>query len=277
MTAIAIWCNHEIEHYPGLWIAADSRVSSSGSKLIDDAQKVFSLPITCKSPNADGFFTEVYHHHSYGYCFAGDTLLGQNAYLSLVPLLSNLVSTKRYTPSLADVARYVMSYLSRTFDACKAIREKRSMFEVALFGHCKVTNYLSAYHFMTRGQNDVSVHCEPHENMKEKDFLYLGDDDKKEQISSQIRAAFEAASAGRRLHRAPRYVIQDHIEDENSPSIGGGLQLGIADKLGFRTFPTCRPSASGLAIITYLGRDLAPDLQYVGGPFGALVASEAMA
>jgi hypothetical protein len=79
MTAIAIWCNHERSENPGLWIAADSRVSASGSALIDDAAKVFALPIVCRSADADGLFTERYYDHTYGYCFAGDTLLCQNA------------------------------------------------------------------------------------------------------------------------------------------------------------------------------------------------------
>ena len=87
-------------------------------------------------------------------------------------------------------------------------------------------------------------------------------------------AAFMAASAGRRLSRAPRYVIQDLINSEAFPTIGGELQLGIADKFGFRAFPLCKPGISGLAIIRYLGRELTDDLQYVGK---ALVGGVAMA
>jgi hypothetical protein len=87
-------------------------------------------------------------------------------------------------------------------------------------------------------------------------------------------AAFMAASAGRPLTRAPRHVIQDFINDEAFPKIGGDLQLGIADKFGFRAFPLCKPGPSGLAIIRYLGRELTNDLQYVGE---ALVGGVAMA
>jgi len=282
MTAISIWCNHEISENPGLWIAADSRVHTSSGSLIDDAAKVFALPVVCRSPGANGLFTERYYDRSYGYCFAGDTLLGQNAYLSLAPLLSNLVSSNRYKPSLDDVARYIHSYLSRTFDACKSHRAERSLFEVVLFGYCPVTNSLSAYHFFPTCEKDVfEMTCQPHKNMQENDFLYLGDE--KSRVISKIRtaleadsstiAAFIAASKGRPLSRIPRYVIQDLINDETFPTIGGDLQLGIADKFGFRALPLCKPSTSGLAIISYLGRELAPDLQYVGT---ALVGGEAM-
>ncbi|NOS77163.1 MAG: hypothetical protein HOP35_04390 [Nitrospira sp.] len=226
--------------------------------------------------------TEIYYDHTYGYCFAGDTLLGQNAYLALVPLLSNLVSSISYIPSLAEVARYVHAWLGRTFDSCRESRGERSLFEVALFGHCRMTDHLSAFHFMPKDVNGVvEIACEPHENMHDKQFLYLGD--KKAHMRSQIAealaadsdplAAFAAASAGRPLSRIPRYVIQDHINDASFPTIGGNLQLGIADKFGFRAFALCKPTETGQAIITYLGRELTPDLQYVGR---ALVGSQAM-
>jgi len=282
MTAISIWCNHEIAENPGLWIAADSRISTSSSSLIDDAAKVFALPVVCRSPGANGLFTERYYDHSYGYCFAGDTLLGQNAYLSLAPLLSNLVSSNCYKPSLDDVARYIHLYLSHTFDDCKSHRAEHSIFEVALFGYCPVTSSLSAYHFFpTRKQGIFKMTCQPHKNMQESHFLYLGD--QKAHVILKIRTALEAdsspmtafiaASKGRPLSRIPRYVIQDLINDETFPKIGGDLQLGIADKFGFRAFTLCKPSTSGQAIISYLGRELAPGLQYVGS---ALVGGESM-
>jgi len=283
MTAIAIWCNHEIEENPGLWIAADSLVSTSaGSKLINDGAKVFALPIVCRSAGKNGFFTERYYEHTYGYCFAGDTLLGQNAYLSLVPLLSNLFSSTSYIPSSADVARYVHAYLSHTYDDCKAERAENSVFEAALFGHCSITNTLAAYHFFPENENGVfEVTCKLYDNMQEREFLYLGDS--KVHMSSQIKAAlaaeptpmaeWEARSKGRRLSRIPRYIIQDHVNDEYFPTIGGSLQLGIADRFGFRAFPLCKPGVNGQAIISYLGRELTQDLQYVGR---ALVGGEGM-
>ena len=88
-------------------------------------------------------------------------------------------------------------------------------------------------------------------------------------------AAFAAASSGRRLSRIPRYVIQDKINDEAFPTIGGDLQLGIADKYGFRAFALCKPVVTGQppALISYLGRELTTDLMHVGR---ALVGSQAM-
>ena len=93
MTAIVIWLNDENPQLPSLWVASDSRVSKSkDSRLIDDATKIFALPVVCRSASQNGFFTDITYYHTYGYCFAGSTLLGQNTFLALMPLLSNLIT-----------------------------------------------------------------------------------------------------------------------------------------------------------------------------------------
>ncbi len=112
MTAIAIWCNKEVEENPSLWIAADSRVTSSeDSVLLEDASKIFPLPIVCRSPDSRGFFSQVTHTHTYGYCFAGSTLMGQNSYLAIAPLLSSLILTTECFPAMTDVADFTLKHL----------------------------------------------------------------------------------------------------------------------------------------------------------------------
>jgi hypothetical protein len=113
LTAIAIWYNSEIELNPGLWMAADTRVTRSGTVLIDDCSKVFNLPVICRSPDSQGFFSRVTYLHSYGYCFAGNTLMGQNAYLGMTPLLSNLITNDSSFPAMQDIASFVLKYLTR--------------------------------------------------------------------------------------------------------------------------------------------------------------------
>jgi hypothetical protein len=110
MTAIVIWLNNENPANPSLWIASDSRVSKHDSTLIDDAVKIFALPIVCRSPGKEGFFSQISYFHTYGYCFAGSTLLGQNTFLALIPLLSNLVTVERYIPQMSDVADFILEY-----------------------------------------------------------------------------------------------------------------------------------------------------------------------
>jgi hypothetical protein len=276
MTAIAIWRTDEDPDTPLLWVAADSLISQSSMPLLHDASKVFQLSVTCQSPGAHGFFTETYHTHSYGYCFAGSTLLGQNTYLAVAPLLANLASPTQYVPSLKDVADYVGRYVRSSFDEFKIIAGTGAFFEIAIFGFCPQTRMLSAYRFFPQKINDVySITCEMHQNMEDKDFIYLGD--QKERLTAAISAAFIATSLpGRPSTRAPRYIIEDHIENDLFPSIGGDLQLGIADARGFRGLLLCKPRVKGRpeAYFSYLGRELTDDLRFVGQ---AIVGSTAMA
>jgi len=253
--------NHEVEESSGLWIAADSLVSAMpGSPLIEDAAKLFGLPIVCRSPDKEGFFSQIYYAHTYGYCFAGSTLMGQNAYLALAPLLSNLVSSTSYVPSLADVSQHVLSYLRLTFDDYKERVGPQALFEVALFGHCISTNKLSVFHYTPKLTDGVyMMSCVSYEDIKDRDFIYLGDE--RAYMSAKIAAAFSGESVpGRPLSRIPRHVIQDHIDAQDFPNIGGDLQLGIADRLGFRPFALCKPRVIGqpAAYLSYLGRELTP-------------------
>ncbi|MFM6079751.1 MAG: hypothetical protein ACKPEO_22240 [Sphaerospermopsis kisseleviana] len=121
MTAIAIWFNDEYPDKPCLWVAGDSRVSKkektytgndSYSTLIEDAAKIFTLPVVCKNPDENGFYSKIYYYHSYGYCFAGNTLLGQNSFLALMPLLSNLIANDDYIPPMNCVAEFICQYLT---------------------------------------------------------------------------------------------------------------------------------------------------------------------
>lgn len=269
MTAIAVWCNYEIPDNPALWIAADSRVSSAHGTLIEDAAKVFSLPIVCRDPGGDGFFSEVYYFHTIGYCFAGSTLMGQNAVLGLTPLLSNLISPTSYIPSLSDIAQHVHAFLSRTFDDYKQRVGEGAFFEAVIFGYCHKEFELSAFHFLPRAiDGTLQITVTSLEGMKDREFVYLGDD--RQSMRGLIEGAFKGASVpGRPLSRIPRYVIQDRIDDSSCASIGGDIQLGIADRFGFRPLTVCKPRVPGQpeAYMSYLGRELTADIAQVGEAF----------
>lgn len=267
MTAIAIWRNDEVPENPSLWAAADSRVSGmNGNLLISDAVKILAFPIMCRRPGPNGLFSEPYFTHTLGYCFAGSTLMGQNAYLALVPLLSNVISTTSYVPSIEDIARQIWAYLKVTFEDYRSIGAQHSLFEVAVFGYCYRAKRLEIFHFRPElVQNVYEVALEAHQNLQPYNFVYLGTNGGA--LREEIANAFNAeAVPGRPVSRAPRYVIEKHIHSDESSTIGGDLQLAIADRFGLRPFALVRPYVSGqpAAYISYLGRELTDDLTTVG-------------
>jgi hypothetical protein len=266
MTAIAIWCNEEVTNNPSLWIAADSRVTSGQAVLVEDAAKIIGLQVLCRSPAADGFFSNVYHEHTIGYCFAGSTLMGQNSYLGFAPMLNNLISPTQYVPSMADIAQHVLSFLRLTFDEYKVRAGQGAVFEAAIFGFCPRSNVLSTYHFHPQMiDTTLQMTSTAYVGMRSREFVYLGDEGTT--MRERIANAFAGEDApGRPVNRVPRYVIQDRIDDETSESIGGDIQLGIADRLGFHPLTLCKPRVQGqsAAYMSYLGRDLTGGIGHVG-------------
>ncbi|MBB1419977.1 hypothetical protein H5187_22355 [Pseudoalteromonas sp. SG44-1] len=269
MTAIVIWRNEEDINNPNLWIVSDSLVSNNGSPLIEDASKVLTLPIKVTVPDEIGYFNKVYYQHSLGFCFAGSTLMGQNSYISILPLLSNLISHKKYIPSFNEIATYVLNYFNETFLSYLTRHSSKAFFEASIFGYCHIENKLKIAHYFVENTDadGYKVKLLINENNTTSDFLYLGDQSKlmKEKIKSALNSEGEP---GRSQSRAPRYVIEDAINNISPKysSIGGDIQLGIANFSGFKPYKIQKPYEIGkpAAYTSYLGRELTPELSYVG-------------
>lgn len=181
--------------------------------MIEDGAKLFSLPVICRAPDAGGFLSRITYAHSFGYCFAGSPLMGQNAYLGVVPLLANLVVVcQDYVPSAADVADYVHRYLLHTFDDFKAIAGKDAMFEVAMFGYCSRTKGLKAFHIEPTLEGGVwTLRCSERADLTVDRPLYLGSE--KPVMMQPFASAIGSAAPGRPLSRMPRHVIEDCISE----------------------------------------------------------------
>ncbi|WP_081682171.1 hypothetical protein [Pseudacidovorax intermedius] len=268
MTAIAIWLNEENPRSPSLWVAADSLVTGEReSRLIGDAAKILPIQVVCRRPDPQGFFTQVSSVHSYGYAFAGSTLVGQNLYLCLAPLLSSLNVQEDYSPSLAEVADYIHRYVRTSYDDLKVSLGSKSHFCIAIFGWCPASGTLGVYKLQPKlnASGQYEVMCTAITDFSETPFVYLGDCTA--HMSAEISKSLAAESTpGRPQSRAPRFVIEQHIADDAYPTIGGDLQLGIADYAGFQPYMLCRPRVPGqpAAYFSYLGRELSDRMERLG-------------
>lgn len=250
-----------------MWVVGDTLVSGvEGQPLIGDAAKILSLPVICRAPGSEGFFSEEYFSHSFGYCFAGSTLMGQNSYLAITPLLSNLISVNRYVPSMRDVAEFTMTHLGRAYDQYKVRAAANAAFEVCLFGWCHRENSLEAWHFFPELKHgEWKMTSARHTAMAFGDFIYLGNH--KDRASELLKEAF--ARSGQpdvSSQRAPRRVVQNLIDDDTYPAIGGDQQLAIANQHGFQAYTLLRPRVRGRpeAFMSYLGIELSEENSSVG-------------
>jgi len=267
VTSIVVWPNFELPNAPSMWVVGDTLVSgAAGQPLIGDAAKIFGLSVVCRAPGAQGFFSEVYFAHSFGYCFAGSTLMGQNSYLAIAPLLSNLISATRYVPSMSDVADFTMRYVGRAYDQYKVRAAAQATFEVCLFGWCHREQSLEAWHFcpdLIKGE--LKMTSTRYSSMRFSDFVYLGSH--KDRASKLLKEAFgQSAQPGLPAQRAPRQVVQSLIDDEAYPEIGGDQQLAIANEHGFQPYTLLRPRVRGRpeAYMSYLGVELSDENSSVG-------------
>lgn len=96
-------------------------------------------------------------------------------------------------------------------------------------------------------------------------FLYLGDS--REEVTARLEKAIreQAPSAGL-IGMAPAHVIQQCINDDSMPGIGGSIQFGFANAAGFQQLAVYKPRVVGEpeAFISYMGKELGADFSYVG-------------
>uniref|UniRef100_UPI0035C99543 hypothetical protein n=1 Tax=uncultured Nostoc sp. TaxID=340711 RepID=UPI0035C99543 len=130
--------------------------------------------------------------------------------------------------------------------------------------HSLITRNLGYY--LGKDDNDVYVlKYRDYTHLNEKSFVYLGDH--RNDMTQKIQKAFDGDSEpGRPLSRIPRYIIEEHIQNSEYKTIGGNLQLGIADRFRFRPFSICKPRVLGKseAYLSYLGYELHQDITSVG-------------
>lgn len=263
MTSVVVWPNYEVTGSPAVWVTSDSRISrAEGEPLIEDGAKILGLPVVCRGIGEDKFFSDIYFAHSFGYCFAGSTLMGQNAYLAIAPLLTTLISTERYIPSMEDVATFFFRSLCRTFDAFKVRVGAAAFFEASLFGWCHVRQSLQIWHFHPTDSSGTWEMARSNVSPLEAGaFLYLGS--YKDRVVPLLCDAMDADNG---LQRAPRRVVQQLIADGSFPSIGGDEQLAIANAYGFQAYSLLRPVERGKpqANLSYLGIELTDENASVG-------------
>lgn len=264
MTAVAIWVTNELTTDPCINVAADSLITDgSASALIKDASKVFLLPVTCRALDLDGQLHV--STQTYGYAFAGSTLLGQNTYLALAPLLSSLISQTAFTPPLSAVAAYIHDYLRSVYENAR-MRGPAANFEVALFGYCPVKMQLAVYHFAhaktTEGTQMLMSSYEPLANGE---VVYLGS--YKDDFLESLRcASVGPPKPGRHLHSMPRYIVEEFVTSPERSLVGGDLQLWVASSKGLFPRMLVRPLTLGKpqSEFRYLGRPLTGSLLHVG-------------
>jgi len=209
LTSILIWVNENKEELlPGLWAISDSRISNGHSQassladgLTENYPKLSTMHAMAYSPSEVPRLN-LRHVLSFGFAFAGSTLIGSTVREILSALLSDLEEINYYdapelsfdqkVPSLKEVAELTGRIASNYVVSLGVHRPNSARIEVAIFGHCTRSNALRA--FMLRNHQDAPAAVRTEELLvREREFFVLGD---------RISAVESAISAKRTLFKS---------------------------------------------------------------------------
>jgi hypothetical protein len=256
MTVVAIWYE---PHDNAAWIVADTRVVGTVGTLTESAAKIFPLTVRCFQPGPTGDFDQLVYSTTIGFAFAGSTLPALMLYSVANAFLQHLISVPNVgIPALSDVAatlqRIAELYLTETMRT----------FEFAILGWCATEARYAAFHVKPddelQPRHMVSV---PFDLYERDAFLLLGN--RKAQVSEIVRGVFTELQ-GQPLRRAPKIALQRIVQSGDIPEVGGSLQIGTANQLGFILKTMLRPIGPNgpQAELTFLGISVDGEIGRVG-------------
>jgi hypothetical protein len=267
MTSIICWRNQE--ETDGIWAVSDSRVSSGMNVMTDNCPKLFSISANTYldddhlKQNPKKLFT-------FGFGFAGSTLIGTNVKEMLSMFVSNLSELQYYDapdypfekklPSLMDVANLCKVIAERYILSMGQFFPKNARCEIVLFGYCLRNKDHIVIKLFNSPENPAAISIEE-TDVSNGAYLILGD--QKERIAALVeetKLKFDYQSMN--WWRSPFIALANVLREDNAGSIGGYLQFCLATQLDTRLhFLT--PSKEFNA--TYVGFQLFKDLHTLGG------------
>ncbi|USD65822.1 hypothetical protein [Vibrio sp. SCSIO 43136] len=267
MTSIICWRNQE--ETDGLWAVSDSRVSSGSSVMTDNCPKLFSL-VASTFLEQDYLKLNPKRLFTFGFGFAGSTLIGTNVKEMLSMFVSNLSEINYYDmpdypfedklPSLMDVAVLSKKIAERYIHSMGQCFPQSARCEFVIFGYCPKYKKYTAIKLSNCPSSPAEIKLEE-VDVSNGAYLILGD--QKERIGELVednKSKFEVKSLN--WWRSPFIALANILREEDAGSIGGYLQFCLSTELDTRLhFLTPKDELCA----TYIGFKLFEDINSLGG------------
>nr|WP_295108194.1 hypothetical protein [uncultured Caulobacter sp.] len=268
MTVVIAW------REPGpdlLWMVSDSRISQPGhvgqSVLTDHGAKILEIPVHLARSANSGFFDQTASRTTFGFAYAGSSLIALQAYAAVVPLWSRLVTVGESSlPSLAHFASHLGKFLEAYAKGVGATGGDPRC-ECLLVGWDSEINAVSAIAIET-AQNDGAVSmrtaCSSAGTVE-----ILGSE--KESVRQGISTLPEDPDPSYSpANRSALRYIRSTLKNTYRQDIGGGVQIGFANRTGFEISFDVQPlSGSWVPDMRYRGFNM-EDIGTVGEAFISL-------
>lgn len=273
MTSIICWNNESEDWYPGLWAAADSRVSSHAGTMTDSLQKLFVLPVNIYQGEAAVSRSHSHKILSVCYGFAGSTLIGTSVKDTLALCLDNLTEMNYYNktgevslllderiPSIEEIAKLTQKIAQKFLIAMGSCHPNQARCEIIVFGFCKKHNDAKIFVLKNSPEQPEIISLEERD-VSSGGYVILGD--KKEDVLKEIeRKNITCAKEKYWKSRTPILALQQIIKNSALATIGGHIQICMATRLVSRTSYILDVASESFLL---LGFDMFTDFGNLGG------------
>lgn len=269
VTSIICWLNND-DYFQGIWAVADSRISTSGGVLSDNAPKLFSVPVYCYRQD-DWFHERPIKILNPTFGFAGSTFIGLNVKEVLTNYLGNLQELSYYgdnapsfeerTPTIREIAELTKRIGEIYLHGVGKLMPTAARCEFVLFGFCRKSDAFKIFTLSNTPVNPATITISEHAVSIES-FLILGD--KKEEVGASVMAIrTQLATGSINWRRAPIIAMANILRnEEKTTTIGGHLQLWAALRYESRLLTILHAESH---LPQYLGIDMFNTLGHVGG------------
>lgn len=245
MTAIACWINRE--ETEGVWAVSDSRITQSTSPqhlspLTDHCPKLFSIPVSVIR-STDLFRIYPQKILEFGFGFAGSTVIGINVKEMLALSLSQLneidnshpeqqLPLETY-PSLYEIALLAKNIAEQYMLDLGQYFPRSVRIEILIYGFCKKTQVHKIIKLSNSSVTPAILDIEDCEDLDSGRAILLGD--RREEFHELIettrqRFTFDTIN----WWRSPFIALNNWINQNSVDTIGGHIQLSLANFIGAR-------------------------------------------
>ncbi len=226
-------------------ILSDSRVSLE-APVLDSVAKL--LPLTVKI--VDNNQIELFNN-TFGFAFAGSTLVAQSIYSFIATALQTLRSDEgKDFPSLEQISQFVSNMTEKIAKEYgrKITNPSLVNTSIFLFGFCHISNARKLFEIKTNiTTTNFNVDVVEHDVRNIGSFYLIGDKKAIEHMSF-----LQNSGQGYNLYTA----LHEIVNSESYPGVGGSIQLFKADKLGARAIPTLHMTKRNTASLKLLNHNL---------------------
>ncbi len=272
MTAIACWINRE-EH-ESVWAVSDSKITQQGSTLINYCPKLFSIPVSVIR-STDRFRMHPQKIFEFGFGFAGSTMIGINVKEMLAVSLSQLnevsnsnleheIPSEMY-PSLEEIASLTKSIAEKYMYDLGQSFPNLVQTEMVIFGFCKRTQTHKIIKLNNTPSTPNILTIEYYEHLTSGEPVLLGD--QKEAFHEYINTTrLRFTSETINWWRAPFIALNNWINHNTVNTIGGYIQLSIANELGAKVSFLTNIQSDSISM-SYAGINITESFSYTLGGF----------